>query len=360
VEDVVNTMTANPLARDLDHVLARTGGLWEDLRGGRLFITGGTGFFGCWLLETFLRANDELDLGASVVVLTRNGGAFERRAPHIAAHKDVTLQHGDVRTFEFADGGFSHVIHAAVDARPPRDRRDRLLVFDTIVEGTRRTLEFARRARAGRFLLASTGAVYGRQPADLTHVPEEYAGGPDSLNAALAGAEAKRAAEMMCAVYADADLVPAIARCFGFVGPYLPLDAHFAAGNFIGDALKGGPIQVHGDGTPQRSYLYAADLAIWLWTILLRGQSMRSYNVGSEAAISIAGLAQAVAGRFAPAPAVHIAGTPAAGAAPERYVPGTARARTELGLAMTVDFDEALTRTVDWYRGRAAATHVHN
>ena len=356
----MTTMTANPLARDLDHVLARTGGLWDDLRGARLFITGGTGFFGCWLLETFLWANDARNLGASVVVLTRNGGAFERKVPHLAAHQAVTLQHGDVRTFEFADGRFSHVIHAAVDARPPRDRRDRLLVFDTIVEGTRRTLEFARRAQAGRFLLASTGAVYGRQPANLTHVPEEYAGGPDPLNAALAGAEAKRAAEMMCAVYADRDLAPAIARCFGFVGPYLPLDAHFAAGNFIGDALDGGPIEIHGDGTPQRSYLYAADLAIWLWTVLLRGQSMRAYNVGSEAAISIAGLAQAVAGRFAPPPVVRVAGTPVAGAAPERYVPSTARARAELGLAMTVDFDEALTRTADWYRGRTATTHVND
>jgi len=356
VEDVVSTMTANPLARDLDHVLARAGRLWEELRGARLFITGGSGFFGCWLLETFLHANEELELGASVVVLTRNASAFGKKAPHLAAHRDVTLQQGDVRSFEFADGVFSHVIHAAVDARPPRDRRERLVVFDTIVEGTRRALEFARRARARRFLLASTGAVYGRQPADLTHVPEEYAGGPDCLNAALAGAEAKRAAEMMCAVYADADLVPAIARCFSFVGPYLPLDAHFAAGNFIGDALAGGPIRVHGDGTPERSYLYAADLAIWLWTILLRGQSMRSYNVGSEAAISIAALAQAVAERFTPAPAVQIAGRSAAGAAPERYVPQTARARTELGLAMTVDVDEALTRTVDWYRGRAAAT----
>ena len=87
MEDVVGAMTANPLADDLDHVLARTGGLWEDLRGARLFVTGGTGFFGCWLLETLLWANDALGLGASVVVLTRNGRAFSRKgaAPRVQA-----------------------------------------------------------------------------------------------------------------------------------------------------------------------------------------------------------------------------------------------------------------------------------
>ena len=340
----------NPLADDLDHVLARAGGLWEELRGGRVFMTGGTGFFGCWLLETLLWANDHLTLNASAVVLTRDARGFGQKAPHLASHPAVTLHAGDVRTFDGPAGAFTHIIHAATDSPTVTDSDDRLRKFDTIVEGARRTLQFARQSGATRFLLTSTGSVYGRQPPELRHLPEEYTGGYDPADAATAGAEAKRAAETLCAVYADAHLQPTIARCFAFVGPYLPLDAHFAAGNFVRDALRGDPIEVAGDGTPIRSYLYAADLAIWLWTILLRGRPMHPYNVGAETEISIAGLAHAVARQVVPMPDVRIAKAAVAGRPAERYVPSTARARHDLGVTTTIELEEALMRTMNWYR----------
>jgi len=339
----------NPLAEDLDRVLAQLGPLWEGLRGARVFLTGGTGFFGCWLLETLLWANDRQGLDVSVVLLTRNAQAFGGKAPHLSGHPAVSVVDGDVRTFPFVDGGFSHVIHAATTSSAAVDP---ILMFDTIVAGTRRALEFARRAGASRFLFTSSGAVYGRQPVDLTHVPEAYQGGPDTCQPGHAYAEGKRAGEMLCAIYADARLQPTIARCFTLVGPYLPLDAHFAAGSFIRDGLRGGPICIAGDGTPHRSYLYGADLAVWLWTILLRGQPLRPYNVGSDAALSIAELAQRVARQFTPQPEVRIARPATEGTAAERYVPSTARARQELGVTLTVDLDEAVTRTIEWHRRR--------
>ena len=350
----------NPLAAELDQMLARTSGLWDDLRGARVFITGGTGFFGCWLLETLLSANDRLGLDASVVVLTRGPAAFERKAPALAAHPAVSLLDGDVRTFDIEQGPFSHVVHAGTETATPLTPADTLAVFDSIVGGTRRVLDLARRSGARRFLLTGTGAVYGRQPSDVTHISEEHMGGPDTTNPARAGAEAKRAAEMLCAIYADARLQPTIARCFAFVGPYLPLDAHLAVGNFIRDALRGGPIKVAGDGSAERSYLYAADLAVWLWTVLLRGEPLRPYNVGSETTISIGDLAHAVARRFAPQAEVRFARTPDSGVPVDRYVPSTARIRAELGVTATVDLDEALARTARWHEERRAMSHVSN
>jgi dTDP-glucose 4,6-dehydratase len=350
----------NSLADELDGVLEGTSSLWEELRGARVFLTGGTGFFGCWLLETLLWANDRLRLDASVVVLTRDSAAFARKASPLASHPALSLQNGDVRTFDIEQGTFSHVIHAGTETAAPLTAADTLGVFDSIVGGTRRVLDLARRSGARRFLLTSTGAIYGPQPPGVTHISEEHTGGPDTVNPARAGAEAKRAAEMLCAIYADARLQPTIARCFAFVGPYMPLDAHLAAGNFIRDALRGGPINVAGDGSPLRSYLYAGDLAVWLWTILLRGQPMRPYNVGSETTVSIGDLAHAVARRFSPQAEVRIAKTTDNGAPVDRYVPSTARIRTELGVTATVDLDEALARTARWHKERRAMSHVSN
>lgn len=345
----------NSLAEDLDYVLDSTKGLWDELRGQRIFITGGTGFFGRWLLESFIRANERLGLGATACVLTRDAEGFRKRAPQLAAHPAVALHAGDIRAFSFPAGTFSHVIHAATDASARLNEDDPLLMLDTIVEGTRRALEFAGRCEARKFLLVSSGAVYGRQPPELTHVPEEYAGAPDALHAGAAYGEGKRVAEFLCGVYhRQHGLETKIARCFAFLGPYLPLDVHFAVGNFIRDGLGGGPVRVGGDGTPYRSYLYAADLAIWLWHILFRGAPARPYNVGSDAAVTIAELARMVADTFTPSPEVVIARSPAPGKPAERYVPSVRRAAAELNLQVGVDLRAALERTVTWHLRRVA------
>lgn len=337
----------NPLKADLDHILEHTQGLWDEVRGQRLFITGGTGFFGCWLLESLAWANDKLGLNVKAVVLTRNPEAFARKAPHLAHHPAISFHVGDVRNFVFPEGAFSHVIHAATEASSKLNAENPLLMFNTIVEGTRRTLDFAVHAGAKKFLLTSSGAVYGRQPPEMTHIPEDYNGGPDPLDPKSAYGEGKRAAEMLCCLYAKQHgLEPKIARCFTFVGPYLPLDIHFAIGNFIRDALRGGPIQVKGDGTPYRSYLYAADLAIWLWKILMRGITCKPYNVGGPDGRPIEEIARLVA-RIGGGVDVKVLRTARPGIMPERYVPDIRAAEKDLGLCAWTDLQSAVRKSLD-------------
>lgn len=347
-------MTAvNPLTRELDRVLEGTSELFQELRGRRIFITGATGFFGCWLLESLAWANESLNLGAKATILTRNPRRFEERLPHLI-DSGVEIIAGDIRSFAFPDGEFSHIIHAATESSVELNATQPQVMFDTILEGTRRCLEFAARCGAQKLLFTSSGAVYGNQPPTLGHIPEELAGSPDPLDPSSAYAEGKRAAELLCAVAAKQTAMEVkIARCFAFVGPYMKLDAHFAIGNFIRDHLAGGPIRVQGDGTPLRSYLYASDLVVWLWTILFRGKSCRAYNVGSEEAMCIADIAREVAAQTSPSTPVHVSGTPVPGAVAARYIPSTARAQKELGLKCTVPLREAIRRTIEWNRARA-------
>jgi dTDP-glucose 4,6-dehydratase len=346
----------NPLARDLDHVLAHTEALWQDARGQRFFITGGTGFVGAWLVESLLWANRRLNLGVSAVLLTRNPGAFRSRSPHLADDGAVTLHSGDAASFEFPAGSFPLVVHAATERYIAPSEEMPASTLDRDLAATRRVLELARSRGARRFLFTSSGAVYGRQPAALSHIPEDYAGAPSATDAGSAYGQGKRISEFLCSTYAQVyGFSAAIARLFAFIGQYVPLDAQYAAGNFIRDAMAAGPVRIAGDGTPYRSYLYAADLAIWLWTILFRGQPARAYNLGSADAVTIADLARRVVSVIAPAAEIRTARQPEPGAPALRYVPATERAERELGLRVRIPLEEAVRRTWEWHKLKSAA-----
>ena len=323
--------------------------MWDALRGERIFVTGGTGFVGTALVEAFVAANAAHDLGARIVLLTRDAARFAARAPHLANDRAVELVAGDAVDFAPPRGRFAFVVHAATERYHAADAARPLSVFERDLAATRRVLELAREAGAARFLFTSSGAVYGRQPADLANVPEDYPGAPGTTEAGTEYGQSKRASEFACASYARVFGVGAvIARLFTFVGPHLALDEGYAVGDFLRDVLAGRAIRIAGDGTAVRSYLYSADLAIWLWTMLLRGTPGRAYNAGSPHAVSIRELAAAVAAAVAPGTPVEVAREAVPGRAGPRYVPCTRRAEDELGLRVRVPLRDALVRTYEF------------
>lgn len=324
-------------------------GIWQKLHGSRWFVTGGTGWFGRNLLETVVRANARLGTKISVVALSRDPGRFAAAAPHLANAPGIRLLSGDVTDFAFPAEDFTHILHAATtSARETSAGEAPLAKFDLLVDGTRRVLEFARRCGATHLLFTSSGVACA-QTAPGSMLSEDALDAPSTVDPASALGQGKRAAEFLCASHgAGHGYHTTIARCFGFVGPFMPLDLHYAIGNFIRAALDGAPIIVKGDGTPLRSYLYTGDLVVWLLTLLAREGCPRIYNVGSDRAIAIGDLARRVRDELSPGSEIRIlgeAGLSVGNPVRSFYVPSIERARTELALDVWTDLPDAIRRT---------------
>jgi nucleoside-diphosphate-sugar epimerase len=319
----------------------------EHWRGSRVLITGGTGFLGGWLVASLIRANQMFDLELEVDLVTRS----PRNVPS-SVRSEVRIVDSDVSTMTSTVGEYPLIVHGAASSAASYGRGDGdpRQMIRTILDGTKAALEVAARTRA-RVLFLSSGAVYGQQL--RPEVAEDDTNGPEVLNPRMAYGEAKRMAETLCAVATEAgEAVVSMARLFAFVGPRIPLDGHFAAGNFLADALAGRPIRVAGDGTAIRTYLYCGDLPEWCWAIATRGRPGAAYNVGSSAPISIAVLAELIGGLASPALPVRILGEAAPGPV-NRYVPSTELASTELGLVPRTDLPTAFGKSLRWLENRS-------
>lgn len=339
------------LEEDLEHILKNSEELWDNFNNKTIFITGGTGFIGKWFLETFAYANLHLDLNCKLLILSRNPEFFLTEYSYFGNNSLFKFIKGDVRNFDYPEEPVDYIIHAATESSEKLNSENPLLMFDTIVDGTRNVLNLAKGKKVKSFLFTSSGAVYGQQPDEMTHILEEYIGSPDCLNPKSAYGEGKRAAEMLCSIFNKQFQIPVkIARCFAFVGPYLPLDAHFAIGNFINDILIGGPIIIHGSGLPYRSYLYSSDLIIWLLKILLNdNQKLEIYNVGSDRAISIKELAFLMS-KLSDDKIDVVIQNENLSVARNRYIPATNKINNVLGIEIQIPLEIAILKTIAYYR----------
>jgi dTDP-glucose 4,6-dehydratase len=137
------------------------------------------------------------------------------------------------------------------------------------------------------------------------------------------------------------------ARLFAFVAPFLPFGTHFAAGNFMRDALESSEIVIKSGGGSIRSYQYATDLCSSLWALAVRGHPGVAYNVGSDKEISIRELAETVIGIMNPDAHTDVRGTDTIENV-SRYVPSIHKITRELNVKNFVNLEEAIRRTSIW------------
>lgn len=309
----------------------------------KLLIIGGTGFFGKALLRHYSNLSPVPDL--SIYILSRNPKVFLATNPIYASLPFVQFLQGDIEDYSTlpADHSFTHLIHAASDST----RGSSLTPLETyrqIYAGTRNVLQLAAITGVKRFLYCSSGAVYGPQPDSLPFLSETH---PSTLpfDQFHSYGHAKRAAEYLCHLHAAEDGFDLlIARCFSFSGPDLPLNAHYAFGNFLHDALTSPNIVVNSSGESIRSYLDQADLAVWLTRILFDAQPGSIFNVGSDIPLSVLDLAKAVRDVISPHKQIQIVGQPNSGGSRLRYVPSILKAKRQLGLDVTISLQDSLLR----------------
>lgn len=333
------------IEEDFNLIYSHTKSIWDKFKCKTLFITGATGFFGKCILQTIICANKQYNLQIKIIALSRSPQKFHSQFPEFK-NEMISWINGDVKNFEFPTSPVDFIIHAATDVNPDLENDKSLKLYNDIVIGTRHVLDLGKIKNTSAILYISSGAVYGKQPHSISNIPESYNNIINKEDEVSSYSEGKRDAEMHCQIYNELHhLNIKIARCFSFVGPYLPLNSNFAIGNFINDAIHKKPININGDGTPFRTYLYTADLVIWLLKILIYGKSNYPYNVGSDQPINIENLAILINKVSRNNVKINIARTKKE-MPPSRYVPSIDRARSELNLNVYTTLNDAILRTI--------------
>ena len=303
--------------------------LFPELAHKKIFLTGGTGFFGCSLL-------DEIAGGKyreyRFVMLSRRAKEFEKFHSEYGALPNVEFLSADVRELAQCNETFDYIIHAAT---PSVDVPDDVELHDIIVNGTQKVLEFARKCGAKKLLYVSSGGVYGKGTAPFKENSHCH---PETVYG-----KAKLEAEKMVL---SSGIPAVIMRGFAFAGKHLRRDAHFAFGNFIADAIAGRDIIIKGDGTPLRSHMHSSDLARWMMSMLLYGRAGEIYNCGSNEAISIKDLAEKVNAVLNPSGKISVLTPFVPGTEVSCYVPDISKAENELELRLTVDIENSIKLSV--------------
>lgn len=336
---------------DAEEVLNGRHGELEALRDQRLFITGGTGILGAWLLELIKVLNDDHGFNIHVHVFSRHAAAFAKRWPHLGQQRNVSFVEGDIRCFNEFPADTRFVIHAAAltDRRLLASQPSAVAEVNGI--GTLRVLRAANLLEdLQKMVLLSSCLVYGRQPWELLSVDEGFSGALPCNDVGAVYAESKRFAEIAAQSAVSESKLPVVTlRPFALVGPYQSLELPWAVTDFIRDSFRGGPIRIMGDGTTVRSIMYASDFAFWVLSALVNGKPRETYNVGSPHAIDLGSLAHMITQLFSPTVEIRL-GVGQATHTKNRLVPNVQHIQKDLGVTITVPLAQALQRTVTWHR----------
>jgi dTDP-glucose 4,6-dehydratase len=315
-----------------------------------LLIIGGSGFFGKSILDCFHRGMLNYWSINKIKIMARDPHRLVKEAPSLI-NSDIELIPADISNINYLPNA-DYVIHAAASSNAQNyinsPIQERVNIIAAVSNYCKLAKSFHQKAK---ILYVSSGAVYGKQPPDIENIDENYSYS-DSINVEKNKQDytyAKRDSEKEIIALGLSGLNVSIARCFAFLGPWLPLDQHFAIGNFINDGLNCRSINVQTKHKVYRSYMYADDLVEWLMTIAEKSStSSPVYNVGSDQSILIDELAQKISTIFGQNAPMYSHESDYI----DRYVPNIDKAKSELNLKNKYHLDDAIRLTIKLLKQR--------
>lgn len=307
-------------------------------------ILGGSGFFGKSMLDAYKRGllfNQSID---QITIVSRHATDLRILHPELM-DSSVHLVNADLSSCETLPSA-DFVVHAAASTDAARYALFPEEEGNNILHGVSHFCKIARSCfKKSKILYVSSGAVYGDYHHNIEYINEDF---PLSVDDRIASNKriytiAKRECEGLIQSLGADGFNVSIARCFAFVGKYLPRDQHFAIGNFIRDGLNQIPVQVKATSLVIRSYMHGDDLAQWLMQIAASSSPKAPvFNVGSDEAISIHDLGRKVANYFDVKASIAAINSESI----NRYVPSIDKAKSQLGLKLTKNLDESIQITI--------------
>jgi dTDP-glucose 4,6-dehydratase len=305
----------------------------------RAVVSGGAGFIGRRLVAGLL------DRGWRVLVIDNLVTSRRELLEPLRARAGFEFSLHDVSDPVEVGGDVTHVLHLASPASPIDFPEIPIQIVKAGTLGTHNLLGLAR-AKGARFLLASTSEVYGDP---LVHPqPESYWGNVNPIGLRGCYDEAKRCAEAFAMAYHRVHGIDTrIVRIFNTYGPGMRLDDGRVVPNFIGQALRGEPLTVYGDGSQTRSFTFVDDLVAGMLAVLDRGDS-QPFNIGSPTEVSVLDFARRIIDLTGSKSEVVFRPLPADD--PRQRCPDIGRARSLLGWQPVVSLEEGLALTIDYFK----------
>jgi dTDP-glucose 4,6-dehydratase len=308
-------------------------------------VTGGAGFLGSHLCDKLLSEGHQVIAIDNLVT-----GSVDNIA-HLAGNPDFRYIRQDVTHYLYIPGEINYVFHMASPASPIDYLELPIQTMKVGALGTHNALGLAR-SKGASFLLASTSECYGDP---LVHPQsEDYWGNVNPIGPRGVYDEAKRFAEALTMAYHRFHhLNTKIVRIFNTYGPRMRLRDGRVVPAFIGQALTGQPITVFGDGSQTRSFCYVSDLIDGIFRLMM-GMFHEPVNIGNPHEMTIKQFAEAIRDRIAPG--AEIVYRPLPVDDPKVRQPDISRAKRELGWEPKVSFDQGISETITYFRGRVTPT----